>query len=331
MQVLFTFDYELFFGSDTGSVEKCMIEPTATLLQLSKNYTVGMTFFVDVGYLLKLEEYAPNHAQLQSDLAKVKAQIAEMVNLNCSVQLHIHPHWEKSSYDGEKWQIVTDQCYKLDDFSDTDVEQIVRRYYLYLQELTGKSVHSFRAGGWCIQPFSRLQKVFKELGLTIDSSVFPGGKFQSPHYDFDFTTIPAFSPPYRFESDVCISEPNGYFTEYPIASWRYSPVFYWKLYALGRLQPGRHKMIGDGSFLAQPGRKKSVLTNFTWNHVSADGYYAGKLKQQAAHYNAKGLEHFVVIGHPKGLTLYAIEQIERFLKTTRNKYTFSTFSDLPCN
>lgn len=331
MHVLFTFDYELFFGADTGSVEKCMIEPTNALLQLSKTYNIGMTFFVDVGYLLKLEEYAPNHPQLQYDLTKVRAQIAEMIALGCSVQLHIHPHWEKSTYDGQKWQIVTDNCYKLGDFSDTEIEQIVKRYYLYLQQLTGQPIHSFRAGGWCIQPFSRLHSVFKELGLRIDSSVFPGGKFQSPHYDFDFTAVSAYSPAYRFETDVCVAEQNGSFTEYPIASWKYSPVFYWKLYVLGRLQPGRHKMMGDGSFLAQPGRKKSVLTNFTWNHVSADGYYAGMLGKQAETYQLRGVEHFVVIGHPKGLTVYALEQIERFLKSTRNKYTFPTFSDLPCN
>ncbi len=331
MHVLFTFDYELFFGTDTGSVEKCMIEPTNALLQLGKTHNVGMTFFVDVGYLLKLEEYAPDHPKLQADLVKVKNQVDEMISLGCSVQLHIHPHWEKSSYDGQKWQIVTDNCYKLDDFSDAEIEQIVKRYYLYLQQLTNQTVHSYRAGGWCIQPFSRLHKVFSELNLRIDSSVFPGGKFQSPHYDFDFTSVPVYSQAYRFETDVCVAEPNGKFTEYPIASWKYSPLFYWKLYILGRLQPAKHKMIGDGSFLAQPGRKKSVLTSATWNHVSTDGYYAGMLNRQATAYQLRGVEHFVVIGHPKGLTVYALEQLERFLETTRNKYTFSTFSDLSCN
>src|SRR3989338_7582632 len=85
-------------------------------------------------------------------------------------------------------------CDQLDDFSDTEIEQIVKRYYLYLYELTNQPIHSFRAGGWCIQPFSRLYKVFKELNLKIDSSVFPGGKFQSPHYDFDFTAVHAYSP-----------------------------------------------------------------------------------------------------------------------------------------
>ena len=328
MRVMLTFDYELFFGTTTGTVEKCMIEPTNLLLDLCRKHAVRMTFFVDVGYLVRLEEYAPAHPELQKDLDLVKRQIAEMITLGCSVQLHIHPHWEKSSYRDGKWTIVTDGCYKLDDFPDAEIRQIVSQYYQYLASLTNEPVHSFRAGGWCIQPFSRLAEIFRELGIVCDTSVFPGGKFQSPHYDFDFSSVPAFSDAYRFDNDVCKPVEKGFFTEIPIASWRYSPAFYWKLYALGRMVPERHKMMGDGAFLAQPGRKRSVLTSFTWNHASSDGFYAGMLKKQAAVYDRKGIEHFVVIGHPKGLTLYAMEQLEAFAAVTKNKYAFISFSDL---
>lgn len=331
MQVYLTFDYELFFGSTPGTVEKCMLEPTRFLLDLCRKYRIGMTFFVDVGYLLKLEEYAPEYPELASDLSSVKYQIAEMLESGCAVQLHIHPHWEKSTYVDGKWNIVTDGCYKLDDFSPTEIDAIVRRYHAYLAQLTGKTVHTYRAGGWCIQPFEKVRNVFTELGICADSSVFPGGQFQSPHYDFDFTAVERFSDSYRFDSDVCIPVENGTFTEFPIASWRYSPLFYWQLYVRGRMNPAKHKMIGDGQFLAQPGRKRSVLTNFTWNHVSCDGFYAGLLEKQAALYATKHIRHFTVIGHPKGLTQYAMEQLERFLRNSQNKYTFSTFSESTCN
>lgn len=331
MQALLTFDYELFFGTHTGSVDKCMIEPTNALLDLCRKYGIRMTFFVDVGYLIKAEEYAERYPQLQADLDSVFDQIADMIALGCSVQLHIHPHWERSHYDGGKWQIVTDGCYRLDDFSDEEITRIVRSYRTWLEQLTERPVLSYRAGGWCIQPFSRLKNVFRELGIKADSSVFPGGSFRSPHYDFDFTAVPRFAPAYRFSDDVCVPDPNGPFTEYPITSWKYSPLFYWRLYALGRLQPSRHKMIGDGSFLAQPGRKKSVLTHYTWNHVSADGFYAGMLEKQAAFCERKGMEHFVVIGHPKGLTVYALERLEAFIRRNQNKLAFRTFSDLTCS
>ena len=331
MQVLLTFDYELFFGSNSGSVEKCILEPTNSLLDFCRKQNISMTFFIDVGYLLKLEEYAPKFPQLAHDLSRVKLQIHEMIDLGCSVQLHIHPHWEKSVHDGTKWHIMTDGCYKLSDFPQEEMETIVRKYYQYLAQLTQQKVHSFRAGGWCIQPFSILKNVFIELGIVIDSSVFPGGKFESSHYAFDFTTVPPFSPAYTFDEDVCHEQSTGSFTEYPIASWKYSPLFYWQLYGWGKVNPKQHKMIGDGSFLAQPGRKQAVLTQFTWNHVSSDGFYAGMLKRQAKTYHQKGLEYFVVIGHPKGLTLYALDQLDKFIRQHKNKYTFTSFSQLVCN
>lgn len=328
MQVLLTFDYELFFGPDTGSVRKCMLEPTEALLRLSKQYNAPMTFFVDVGYLLQLERLAPRFPELQNDLDAVKAQMDDMLRAGCDIQLHIHPHWERSSYDGKRWQIVTDGCYKLDDFPDAELEAIVRNYHAALTRMTGKPIHSYRAGGWCIQPFSRVKKVFAELGIVRDSSVFPGGSFSSHHYDFDFTSVPRFTGPYRFSENVCVSDETGAFTEYPIASWEYHPLFYWQLYVLGRLFPASHKMMGDGTFLAQPGRKQSVLTRRTWNHISADGFYAGMLGKQARFYKRKGVSHFVVIGHPKGLTVYALKKLEVFLKSLQNKYHFTTFSDL---
>jgi peptidoglycan/xylan/chitin deacetylase (PgdA/CDA1 family) len=328
MQVYLTFDYELFFGSRTGSVKKCMVAPTRLLLDMCRKYRIGMTFFVDTGYLLKLEEFAPLHPELKNDLDEVKEQIAEMLSLNCAVQLHIHPHWEKSRYANGKWEIVTDGAYRLNDFSDEEIASIVRAHHSCLERIAGSKVSAYRAGGWCVQPFSRTEAVFRELGISVDSSVFPGGKFESKHYNFDFTAVKPFSDAYRFQSDVCREEKDGNFLEVPIASWLYRPAFYWRLYAMGRLRPSDHKMMGDGSFLAQPGRKRSVLTSSTWNHVSCDGYYASMLQLQAKAYRSKGVEHFVVIGHPKGLTRFSVRKLEAFIVRNRNKYDFSTFNDL---
>lgn len=328
MRVLLTFDYELFFGKETGTVEKCMLEPTNFLLQFSERYKVPMTFFVDVGYLVQLQKYSVEFPQLKRDYDRVLAQIQRMEELGCSVQLHIHPHWYRSTYDGSKWNILINGNYRLADFSKEEITEIVTTYTHYLRSIVNGKVNTYRAGGWCIQPFQNIRDIFFELGITQDTSVFPGGKFQSEHYQFDFTSVPRFSDAYRFEEDVCIENMQGSFTEFPIASWRYSPLFYWSLYIRGRLNPLDHKMIGDGNFVAQPGRKWEVLTNFTWNHVSCDGFYAGKLTQQASVYQRKKVAHFVVIGHPKGLTNYALKQLERFIVTTQNKYEFHSFQTL---
>lgn len=325
MQVILTFDYELFFGTNTGSVQKCMIEPTDRLLAIARKFDIPLVFFVDIGFLIKLQEYKQHFPQLEADFNLIRNQLSEITALNGQVQLHIHPHWEKSHYDGEKWVIVTDGCYKLSDFPDEEAEAIVRKYYQFLVDFTGKKPTTYRAGGWCIQPFSQVEKVFQELGIEKDSTVFPGGKFESAHYQFDFTAVLPFGNPYRFQSDVTKAEPTGYFLEIPIASWEFSPLFYWRLYILGRLDPTAHKMIGDGSFLAQPGRKKSVLLHKTWNHVSSDGYYASQLLKQAKYYSDNNLKTFVVIGHPKGMTNYSLKKLESFVSRTKNLYEFVNF------
>jgi hypothetical protein len=328
MNIFLTFDYELFFGEKTGTVEKCMIEPTNKLLQMARKYSIPMTFFVDVGYLVRLETESAKHFNLKSDLTKVKNQITEMIECGCDVQLHIHPHWERSYYNGEKWVIEVDGCYKLADFEEYELVHIVTFYKDYLEEISRKKVHTFRAGGWCIQPFNRLKDLFKDVGIKYDTSVFPGGNFESKHYSFDFRSAPRKSS-YRFEDDVCEEVETGSFTEYPISSMLYSPFFYWRLYILGRLFPRNHKMVGDGVFLSQPGRKKSVLTNYTWNHVSSDGYYASKLKIVLRKMIKESFTDMVIIGHPKSLTLFSIEVLETFVKKSYLTHNFRSFRELP--
>ena len=327
MNIFLTYDYELFFGESTGSVEKCLIDPTERLLELSKKHSVPMTFFVDVGYIIKLSEFAASHQELNEDLIKVKTQLQEIVSTGNDIQLHIHPHWEKSFYAEGKWICVTDNAYKLADFNDEEIADIVKRYKFFIDDLIEKKTTTFRAGGWCIQPFNRLKSLFKELEIKFDSSVFPGGKFESSHYAFDFTNAPHKSS-YRFEEDVCIENEDGYFTEFPISSFRYSPLFYWRLYALGRINPTDHKMLGDGKFLAQPGRKKSVLTNFTWNHVSTDGFYASKLTTCLNNQLSRSQQEMVIIGHPKSMTNYSFEKLDSFLNENVQKHVFTTFNSL---
>ncbi len=306
-----------------------MIEPTDRLLAIAKRHQIPLVFFVDIGFLIKLQEYKDQYPNLEADFNQITAQLIQMQELNCEIQLHIHPHWERSHYDGEKWVVITDGCYKLSDFSDSEATLIVRKYHRFLSDLIGRNPTTYRAGGWCIQPFEQVEKVFQELGIQKDSTVFPGGKFESEHYQFDFTNVSPFGNPYRFQSDVTKAEPKGYFLEIPISSWEFSPLFYWRLYGLGRLNPSDHKMIGDGSFLAQPGRKKSVLLNKTWNHVSSDGYYASQLVKQAKYYAAKKVKTFVVIGHPKGMTNYSLKQLELVVSKTKSVYEFINFSS--CN
>lgn len=329
MNIFLTYDYELFFGENPGTVQKCMLEPTQRLLEMAGKYKAKITFFVDVGFLIKLDEYRHTFSELDADFLAVKDQIERIIDHGHSVQLHIHPHWEKSEYKEGKWHINTSKAYKLSDFPQNEIDSIIQRYKAFLDGITGESTTVFRAGGWCVQPFHLLERSFKELGIRIDSSVFPGGKMEAGEYAFDFTGAPM-KDFYRFSNDVCVEDPSGYFCEYPISSWRYSPLFYWKLYILGRLNPHKHKMLGDGNFLAQPGRKRSTLFNFTWNHVSTDGYYAAMLHTQLKQFTNMGRSNMVVIGHPKGMTNYSFERLEKFLRNNSKTHAFLALTSKQC-
>ncbi|MDB4074794.1 hypothetical protein N8Z27_02270 [Crocinitomicaceae bacterium] len=320
MKIFLTYDYELFFGEDSGSVEKCMLEPTEDLFNLAKWKEVFLTFFVDVGYLIQAEKYP----ELQGELQSVKEQVQQMITLGHDVQLHIHPHWEKAAYEKGKWSMNVDGVYKLSDFEQSESDKIVRSYKSYLEKLIGRSVTTFRAGGWCIQPFEHVAGVFKEVGIKIDSSVITGDFIATNEYAVDFREAPSDSK-YTFANDVCVKDDGGDFTEYPITSLRYSPLFFWRLYILGRLKPAQHKMIGDGDFISQGRRKKRVLRTFTIGHVSSDGYYASKLESGLE--KSTNMEHkeMVVIGHPKGNTKFSIKSLAKFINKNHMKHQFTTF------
>jgi hypothetical protein len=325
MKVYLTFDYELFFGEHTGTVQKCMIQPTEQLLSLSQKYAVPMTFFVDIGFIIQLEKYKTQFPVLEEDYQLICKQLKQMQDFQCDIQLHIHPHWEKSYYDGKKWVVVTKNAYKLSDFPLEERDKIIRKYKEKLDSFRDSPSFAFRAGGWCIQPFDSIYQTFKELNIRIDSSVFAGGHFEAGEYSFDFRSAPKTSH-YRFEQDVCKAEENGFFEEYAIASHRYSPLFYWRLYILGRLFPTKYKMVGDGTFLEQPGRKKEVLTNFTHNHVSSDGFYSTLLQTCTQRYLKNSEKHMVIIGHPKGNTIDSVQQLSAYIQYYRTKVEFSTFN-----
>jgi len=326
MNVYFTFDYEIYFGANHGTVDNCIIRPTAELIRISNTYHVKFVFFVDSGFILKLDEYRKKFPQLEKDYVAITQQIKYLSDTGHDIQLHIHSHWEDSFYDGNKW-IINTKRYKLADFSEEEIKDIVYRYKKVLSDITNKKIFAFRAGGWCIQPFSKFKTAFIENGITLDSSVFKNGKYSSEEYDYDFTYAPD-KEIYRFEDDVLKEDANGAFIELPIADVRNSPLFFWKLFLLGRKNPYLHKPIGDGKAMPAPGYRKKLLTRFTNNPVSVDGYNAKLLTSIYKKALANKKRHLVIIGHPKALSRFSIQMIEKFVSRQDVNEKIKTFKSV---
>lgn len=329
VNVWFTFDYELFFGKPTGTVQNCMIAPTKRLMALSKKYNAPFTYFVDAGFLLKLSELGPIFPELAEQHEQISQQLKLLIQEGNDVQLHVHPHWELSDYCDGVWDIPQDRGYRMDEFSKEEAAAIFIKYKQHLESIIGRKTMAYRAGGWCIQPFEHIQEVFLETGMHYDSSVVPGMVYDGGVYKVDFSEASIDKDSWCFDLDPVSINRNGRFVEVPISGYYYSPRFYWELYILGRLNRARHRFVGDGSYIPQPGRKWQTLTQPQWNHVSCDGYYAKKLKSITKNFKDRYRKHLVVIGHPKGMTAYSFDKLERYLqKVDRVQYlTFSLYYD----
>ena len=324
MNIYITLDYEIYFGEIPGTVDKCIIQPTQELIRISEKYNVRFSFFVDCGFILKLKEFKLKYPQLGKDYQAVVKQVRYLSETGHDVQLHIHPHWEDSFYNGERW-VINVSRYKLADFNESEIEDIVFRYKKILTDITGKTIFAYRAGGWCLQPFSKVKKAFRQNEIRLDSSVFRNGFYTSKEYDYDFRNAPD-KDVYCFESDPVKEEQNGYFTELPISEIKNTPLFFWRLFLLGRLNPYMHKPLGDGRAMAAPGQRKKLLTKFTNNTVSIDGYNAKLLTKALKRLLKKKRVHMVVIGHPKALSRFSIQMLEEFVKENKPVHNFTTYT-----
>jgi len=322
VNIYFTYDYEIFFGNPTGTALKCIVEPTNEIRKIANETGVKFIFFVDVGYLKKLKEFS-HFETVKNDYDLVVQQIKDLVNEGHNCQLHIHPHWEDSYHDGSNWTMDISR-YKLVDFSESEIEEIVLSYKSILQEITQKNVDTYRAGGWCLQPFEKVKKAFEKAEIKYDSTVFFGGKNTKDNYFYDFTNCPD-KDKWKFSNDLCVEDnEKGIFWEYPISNFQYSPIFFWRLFILGRLKPKMHKPIGDGFPVPSQGMRKKMLTKGMNLSASVDGYFTVKLNKILKKNQNKGFEEMVIIGHPKATTKFALKKMKAFILRNKNNHSFKS-------
>lgn len=310
-----TLDYEVYFGRRSGSVARCLLEPTEALLGIAARRRVPLAFFVDAGYLLALRREMRRAPALAADHAAVCRQLEDIARRGHELQLHVHPHWEDARWEEGAWKLDLAR-YALHAFEPAEIGSIVRRYLDALRDLGGpRAGRAYRAGGWVIQPFARLRGALAAAGVAIDSTVYPGGHRGGAIQPYDFRGAPAKSR-WRFGDDPLAEDPAGEFLEVPIASRRLSPGFFWRLAAAKKAGGARHRAFGDGEAIAMEGGDLlGKLTAPSTSVVSIDGFKASYLADAARDYRRRGLEDFVVIGHPKALTPFSLERLDDFLGT----------------
>jgi hypothetical protein len=301
-----------------------MVKPTADLEEILKPHNIKMCLFVDAGYLVRLKEFYTDFPELKKEYDLIVNQLRELSINGHEIQLHIHPHWEDCFFENEGWSMDLTR-YRLDQFSDVEICDIVKRYHAELAQISVSDITTYRAGGWSVPPFNKVSNIFTSLGIKIDSTVFKGGQYSSPFQKFDFLPAPADKSKWTFSKNPAVEDVTGEFLEVPIANLIYQPIFYWRLAFTKLLKQSKHKPYGNGFAVKNEGSHllKMLFTN-TKGVVSMDGFKSSVLHRAYQYYEKKQLEDFVIIGHPKAFTPYSLKTFKRFIKRVPNS-DFKTY------
>jgi hypothetical protein len=331
--LLITFDYELFLGEQSGSVQECLINPTNRLLECMSRHGLKSYFFVDTVYLLRLKEMAERHPSSKTDLDLVISQLVQLVKSGHEIYPHIHPHWVDATYDSKanQWNLGEKRYYTFASITSEKQSSLFEQSVHIIQSILKlanreQSVDSYRAGGWSIEPFKQFRTCFLQYGIKNEFSVIPGKYQFSDAHSFDFRQAPTTKPVYRFDEDTCREVQQGPFTEWTISSItmnRFETWFDFKisgmLKRLGK-RPSYHgkgvssNIRDEGDIYCKPNSKRIVASFEGLNPFTLEKYL----------FSLRKADYFHFISHPKLITSYEIKMIDRLFGKLQKDLHFQT-------
>lgn len=314
--VIITFDYEVFLGSQTGSIENSVIKPTQHVLEILKKNNSKAIFFVDATWLLFLRENFP------LDFNLVSEQLKSIIKVGSSVELHLHPQWLDACKISDQIRFKSFDNYRLHSLSDVEVLNLFRKSIELLESITLQKIRCFRAGGFCIEPFAPVKRAFEEYGIIYDFSVAPRMLLNSGNiYDYDFSDAPNL-PYYQFQNNVQKPEPNGLFIEIPLSTYQNNPIY--RLFNKLQLLLKKDGIFGDGKGIQEKSnffyisllrRLKFSMSFLTFDKTS------NILFKFLIKTHFRNLNFLVIISHPKTLSSQGLQNLTF---TTKKFNTFNS-------
>ena len=265
------------------------------------------------------------YTKLKDDYENIRHHLKVLTTKGHDIQLHVHPHWMYSDYNGKSW-IVDKKHYKLSDIPQKEALHIFTESKATLEDIVGYPITAYRAGGFSAQPFSLLKELFVQNNIKIDSSVFAKSSYYSLAQQYDYRDIPN-KTYYSFEDDICIENPRGSFIELPLTTMKISPFFYWKLALVRIMKRPIHTKWGDGKTVESS--KESLvkrLTTCSWAYATIDEFKSSYLNIMFRRFLKKlgKDDYFVIIGHPKLATPYSVQKFEQFCAKYRRNNNWIT-------
>lgn len=324
-QLIITFDYELFLGKKSGSIDKCVIVPTEKILNILSRHNAHAIFFVDMAWLLRLKEVALSYPNAKKDYDKVVMQIQNIVKAGHYVFNHLHPHWLDAKYnkDTNQWELDNLTRYRFSVLDKASKDNLVIQTTQLLNEIVhsakpGYIANGYRAGGWSIQPFEDFKPYFLQNGIKYDFSVMPGMKSITSAQQYDFSGLTA-TGPYTFSDDPA-KPSKGEFIEFPINHISIPPIrgFLNKI-LLKCLWKTGDRYSGDGQSTTAETINESVSIG---EMISVELLTKVKLPLYLSYLKQNTYMHF--ISHPKMLSVHNINTFTRFMEKAFGSYNVET-------
>lgn len=309
-------------GNKTGTVEKCLIIPTQHLMKVFEKYGVEGTFFVDCAYLYQLNKLKDIYPQLNKDYCDIVANLKWLVSNKQEIQMHFHPQWLYSNYDGKEWKLDFEH-YKLSDVEPDLLLESFCKGRILLEDIIGKDICAYRAGGYCLSDYTNFPELFRQNHIVIDSSVVPGKSISDGSVYYDYSHVPQ-KEKWNISNDIATEDIDGEFLEVPVTLCSNGKYVYFK----HKIREIFNKTIstdiwGDGQNIFMRNNPKGVIESFfsrlRWIFTpstgicSIDGYTSAYLSTSI---KSKS-DTVILVSHPKCLSPESIFYLEEFL----NKYS----------
>lgn len=337
--LLNTFDYELFLGQRSGTIDNCLLTPTNMVMDVLDKHQMKAIFFVDTTHILKLKDYSEKYHPCKTDFNLIKTHLQSIVKKGHYVFPHIHPHWLDAIYipESNEWNLSNVTKYRFNSISVDEREELFNNSIDLISEIIkpvdkNYKIDAYRAGGWCIQPFDDFKFLYKKHNIKYDFSVLGGFYLFSSVQYFDFSKAPKKNI-YNFSNDVIIEDSSGEFTEFnlssiePSAYQRYMHKIWLK--ALHRIFNDHSYNRGKGQIAKQlmdegvksNSRLQNILTS-NLERVSIELLSKPKVNHYLNYLEKNNYMHF--ISHPKMLIKHHMKSFDRFLTEARNLYDIET-------
>jgi hypothetical protein len=330
-KILLTFDYELFLGKRSGTVEQSLLTPTRLVLKLLETYGLkNAIFFIDTAWIYRMQ----GQAACEADLAQVSDQLRVISKNGHYIFPHFHPHWLDAKYLPEinQWGLEDLTKYRFHHATPEERSLLFTHAGTLLAGITGNKAEDFamtgyRAGGWSIQPFSDFREHFLRHGITHEFTVAKGFSNLSEAQYFDFTSCPD-ADIYRFEMDPTKEKTDGPFREYTISSIQLSNTMQllnrlWNKY----LWKTGVRSVGDGLSVAvgeenKITKKRGSRNDQSRQMLSIESLTLPLLPLYKKFIDDHSYSHF--ISHPKMLSTHNFRCFDKMLRHITGKYDLQT-------